>query len=124
MNTAAPKRILCVEDDEDTCQLLSLIFDSNEYQFVFTTTAEEALEKARVEKFDLYFFDVELPGEKSGLDLARAIREFDQNTPLVFHSADAMPWQVEEGLAVGASEYITKPSDFDELTETIRRLTS
>lgn len=122
MNTR-PKRILCVEDDEDTCQLLSLIFDSSEYQFVFTSTAEEALAKTQAEKFDLYFFDVVLPGEESGLELARTIREFDQKTPIIFHSADAMPQQVQAGFDAGAQAYITKPSDFDELVETIRRLT-
>jgi CheY-like chemotaxis protein len=117
------KHLLVCEDSAADSELLSLVFDPREYKIMFVSTAAEALDKAKNERFDAILLDVRLP-DGSGLKVAQRIRQFDNKTPIVFHSASAMPHEVRAGYQAGANVYITKPADIYIVRETIRQLTS
>jgi two-component system, OmpR family, manganese sensing response regulator len=118
MNFGA-KRILCVEDDEDTCTLLKIILA--DLQVVTANTLAEALTLARNECFDLYLLDFFLP-DGTGIDLCQLMRQFDQKTPLLFCSADAYPTSQEKALQAGAQVYLIKPVEPSILREVVLRL--
>jgi CheY-like chemotaxis protein len=105
MNLGA-KRILCVEDDEDTCILFKIML--SDLQVITANTLAEALTLARHERFDLYLLDSFLP-DGTGINLCQLIRQFDQKTPLLFCSADAYPSSQEKALQAGAQVYLIKP---------------
>jgi len=114
-------RLLCVEDDTDTCTLLSSYLAQHGYEFVLAKTYAEGLRLSQTEQFDLYLLDERLP-DGSGVELAQQIRQIDPYTPIVFQSANAFAQDIRRGLDAGAQAYLTKPYDFDVLVATVKGL--
>jgi DNA-binding response OmpR family regulator len=119
--TPYKKRILCVDDDEDTCAMLCGLLGLVNCEVSTTGTAAEALEIIAGGGFDLYLLDNWLPGG-SGAELCRTIRESDLTTPIVFYSGAALDSEREEALAAGAQAYLVKPGDLGLLVETVNSL--
>jgi DNA-binding response OmpR family regulator len=71
-------------------------------------------------RFDLCILDTTFT-DGSGVELARRIRAFDPNTPLVFYSAKAFPAEVQEAMETGADAYITQPCDPMELYKSVKK---
>ena len=115
------KRILCVEDHVDTCELISTLLEQCGYEVASEHTFAGGLALARGQRPDLYLLDNRLP-DGSGIDLCRQIRAFDPFTPVIFHSADAWASDREAALDAGAQEYITKPISLEDLDKAIARL--
>jgi DNA-binding response OmpR family regulator len=115
------RRVLCVEDDEDTCKMLSSLLGLINCETASAATAAEALDKIASERFDLYLLDNWLPGG-SGVELCRKIRETDTSTPIIFYSGAALESEREEALAAGAQAYLVKPVDVSLLVETVKNL--
>ncbi|MCI0421646.1 MAG: response regulator [Acidobacteria bacterium] len=115
------KRILCVEDDEDSSALMTTLFELFNYRVVIASTAAEALRLVESERFDLYLLDSWLP-DGTGAHLCQQIRSIDPVTPILFLSADAYPEAQAEALRVGAQAYLTKPVDPHVLEEMIKWL--
>ena len=115
------KHILCVEDDEETCLLISNLLGLINCDVTTVQSVGEALNKIKSGKFDLYLLDNWLPGG-SGIELCRWIRERDTETPIVFYSGAGYETDKQEALAAGAQVYLVKPSDVSLLVTTIREL--
>jgi len=113
------KRILCVEDDVDSCDMLRVLL--HEYEVVAANTVAEGLKMARAEHFDLYLLDSRYP-DGSGVDLCRQLRLFDSQTPIVFHSGLEGESDIRDALSAGAQAYLVKPIGIDELEGSIERL--
>ena len=116
------KRILCVEDHADTSALLKTLLEQDGYEVVAASTVAEASALARGDGFDLYLIDRWLP-DGEGIELCRAIRTFDLNTPIVFLTADARETTRAQALAAGAQGYLVKPGDLGQLEQIISTLT-
>src|SRR5262245_47131332 len=115
------KRILFVEDHEDTWELVT--FQLTEYKITFAHDFDEGLSLARCGYFDLYILDNWLP-RGSGIGLCRAIRDFDPHTPILFYSAAAYERDIQEALRSGAQAYLVKPVKPNDLEEAVAKLTS
>lgn len=116
----AKRRILCVDDDEDTCFMLTHLLGRENYDVATIRTVGGALELARNESFNLYILDEWFPKE-AGISLCRKIREFDRHTPIIFYSGAAFESDIQEALYAGAQEFVAKPY-VDQLIETVHRL--
>src|SRR4051812_13981371 len=81
------ERILCVEDDEDTCELLSFSLGKAGYEVVSAYTFADGLAKALSGSFKVILLDSHLP-DGSGIELCKQIRETGSHTPVIFYSAD------------------------------------
>ena len=119
--TPYKKRILCVDDDEDTCAMLCGLLGLVNCEVSTAGTAAEALEMIGGGGFSLYLLDNWRPGG-SGVELCRKIRESDPTTPIVFYSGAALDSEREEALAAGAQAYLVKPGDLGLLVETVTNL--
>ena len=115
------KRILFVEDNEDTLALVSLLLNQAGIGHTTARTMSDALTISREEKFDLILLDNRLP-DGDGVDLCKLIREFDQKTPIVFYTAAAYPADQARGLSAGAQRYLIKPNDIQILEHTISEI--
>ena len=115
------KRILLVEDYEDSRDLAALIL--TEYMLTCACNFNDGLRLARQGYFDLYVLDNWLP-DSSGVELCRSIRGFDPHTPILFHSAAAYAKDIQAGLQAGAQAYLVKPVLPDELRRTVAQLIS
>jgi CheY-like chemotaxis protein len=60
----APRRLLCVDDDRDTCEMLTILLGQCGYQVVATTSVREALDLAKQSGFDLISLDSWFSGRK------------------------------------------------------------
>lgn len=116
-------RILCVEDDFDSGELIRFLLsrENSKYEVMIAPTVAEA-EKLIVEnQFNLFILDYCLP-LKSGIQLCRQIRSTDPLTPIVFYSAMGRDSDRKLASNAGATEYLVKPLDLEKLTETVNRL--
>jgi DNA-binding response OmpR family regulator len=111
------KRILYVEDDEDSRELMRLVLSEAGYEVVTAASGADALIQARPQRFHLYIFDNGLE-QSSGIELCRQIRGFDPHTPIVFCSGVAQPSDFGRAIESGAQAYFVKPLDFDKLLKT------
>jgi CheY-like chemotaxis protein len=108
MPSETRSRVLCVDDDLDACEMLSVLMNSYGIDATCLQSAAEAWLKIKTEYFDLYLLDGWLP-RVDGFEFCRQIREFDPNTPIVFYSGAAYDTDKQKGLAAGANAYVTKP---------------
>ena len=113
-------RILCIDDHEDTSEMLTLLLVQEDYEVVTATTMQEAILLATSQEFDLYVFDKHLP-DGSGLELCTKLTEETPSVPCLVYSGDAYEIHRTEAFAAGADEYVVKP-DIDGLIEGVRRL--
>lgn len=106
------KRVLVVDDDRASCELLREIFTGQGWFVDTALKPDEALQKAEREKFDLVVSDVNLEAEKSGLDLLKELRD---QCPIIlvtgFGSLDAAVTASREG----AWDFISKPFKVEEV---------
>ncbi len=115
------KRIFCVDDDDDTCSMLSSLLEHAGYEVKSASSIAEGLKLARSERFDLYVLDNRV-ADGTGLELCRRIRGFDSQTLIIFFSRMAHESDKQRGLDAGAQDYLIKPNDLYDLTKTIMRL--
>ena len=117
------RRILYIEDHDDTRELVTLVLGQNDFDVVTGATIEVGIGLARSSNFDLYLLDSWLP-DGSGLDLCRTIREFDPVTPILFYSAAAFEADRKDAIESGAQGYLVKPSQTAELCALVSDLIS
>src|SRR5687768_666724 len=116
---SSAKRILCIEDDKDTCEMLSFLL--SEYDFNFIHDPEKILPLIETEKFDLYILDNWLPGV-SGVELCKKIRALDEKVPVIFTSGSSRKKDIEAAFDAGANKYLVKPYEPEELREIVKEL--
>jgi two-component system, NtrC family, response regulator AtoC len=116
------QRILCVDDNDDTRLMLSVLLGQAGYEVRQAGSFAEGLSLAKGERFDLYLLDG-IFADGMGLELCRRIREFDARTPMIFFSGLAYEADRQRGLDAGAQAYLIKPNDISKLVETATRLT-
>ncbi len=112
-------RVLCVDDDEDSREMLSTLLRFSRIEAKTVGTAAEALSSIQAERFNLYLLDAWLP-DLNGFELCRRMRAFDPHTPILFFSGAAFDADKERGLEAGANAYVIKP-DIDGLVGSIRQ---
>ena len=100
--------VLCVEDDEDSREMLSLLLKHWRIETKAVGTATQALSLIQAERFDLYLLDTQLP-DLDGFELCRRMRSMDPKTPILFFSGAAYESDKQKGIEAGASAYVTKP---------------
>ena len=110
--TSAQKRILCVEDHGDTCELIAILL--RDYKVISAHSKAEALRLASGEHFDLFLLDYNLP-DGTGIEICLYIRTFNKKTPILFSTAFDLLTELQVE-AVGAQGIIRKGVTFsDEL---------
>jgi DNA-binding response OmpR family regulator len=119
----AVKRILCVEDDRDSREMLKVMLDRSDPTFKVTTvgTAAEAIELSMRGDFDLYVLDIWLPG-MDGLSLCRRLRDRGVKSPIIFFTAMVRTEDKDYALKAGADAFLVKPKDIEIFTDTVRDL--
>lgn len=109
------KRVLIVEDYEDTRNFMKFLIEAYGYQVIEAKDGMEAVNRAKTMMPDLILMDISLPGV-DGLTATKAIREFEQgrNLPIIAVTAYGSLYY-DEAMKAGCDQLIDKPVDFDEL---------
>jgi two-component sensor histidine kinase/ActR/RegA family two-component response regulator len=113
--------ILIVDDDESTCKSLSLIFKKKGYETDCAGTGQAAKEKIEERFFNLALFDIKLP-DMEGVELIPILKEKHPDTVIIMVTAHASLETAVRAMNEGASSYITKPINVDDVLATIREV--
>ena len=105
--------ILVVDDDQGIRSLVKKFLNENNFLVTTSESAEDALEKVNIIKFDLIILDIMMPG-KSGLDFINDQKK-KLETPIILLTAKGQPNERIEGLEMGADDYLPKPFEPKEL---------
>jgi two-component system KDP operon response regulator KdpE len=112
------EKILVIDDEEATVQLINLLLERRGYEVIKAYRAEDGLRKAYKTHPDLVLLDVMMP-DMDGWEVCRRMRELS-DVPIIFLSGKSEIRDVVKGLELGADDYIVKPFDNEELVARIR----
>ena len=114
MNEAINKSILIVDDDSGSRNTLTMILGHRGYQVDAAGTGREALEKVQAQFYHVGIVDLRLP-DVMGTALLEPMKTAQPDMMIIMATAHASIETVVEAMNEGASAYITKPLDVDEL---------
>ena len=112
--------ILVVDDDEGIRSLVKKFLNENNFLVTTADSAENALEKIKIIKFDLIVLDIMMSGQ-SGLEFIRDNKK-QLETPIILLTAKGEASERVEGLEVGADDYLPKPFEPKELILRIQNI--
>ncbi len=116
-------RILLMEDDPVLADIVTDFLEEF-YDVDHVYDAGEATAKIEAGRYDLYLFDINVPGQ-NGIELLRERRAFHDTTPAIILTAYEGTARLTAGFDAGAHDYIRKPFELEELRariENSRRL--
>lgn len=118
VSTIMSKKILVVDDDKASCEMLGEILATQGWETVSAGSPESALELAAENKFDLVISDINLEAGLSGLDLLQRLRE---QAPVILVTGFGSLETAVEATREGAWDFISKPFKVDEIVASARR---
>lgn len=116
-------KILIVEDEESIANGLKFNFEQEGYDVVHVMDGPSALKfvEENPQHVDLVVLDLMLPG-MSGYETCRALREFDEDVPVLVLSARTLSEDKAHAFDCGTDQYMTKPFALPELLSRVRQL--
>jgi CheY-like chemotaxis protein len=99
---------------------MKMMLERRGYDITLAHSADQAVEKARTQDFDLLISDIGLP-DRSGYELMRELRT-SKGLRGIALSGFGMEHDVSKARAAGFSEHLTKPINFERLEEAIHNL--
>jgi two-component system, OmpR family, KDP operon response regulator KdpE len=117
--SAAPLRVLVIDDEPPIRKLLRLGLSAQGYQIVETGSGKAALELFSQQLPDIVILDLGLP-DMQGHELLRALRTRNDSVPIVVLSSRDDEAGKVQALDSGADDYVTKPFGMDELLARMR----
>lgn len=118
----AKRRILVVEDHDDTLRSMKLLLHRLGYEVLTADNMTDALRIAMQQPFDILLSDIGLP-DGSGLELLKRIRSV-REVPALALSGFGMDEDIERSRDAGFSDHLTKPVSIDRLQAAIAELES
>lgn len=118
---ASAPRILLVDDDPSVLRLAQFNLEQDGFVVDVATDGQAALEVFEAGEYDLLLLDLMMPG-LNGLEVLARVRADEQrgDLPVFLLTARGNPEDREEAERLGASGYLRKPFDPEELTKILR----
>ncbi len=114
-------RILVVDDEPVQREMVSGFLKKQAFDVVAAETGARALELFRQDSIDLILTDQKMP-HMSGLDLLQAVRAINPEIPVILMTAFGSIEAAVSAIRGGATDYLTKPLNLDELLYRIRQV--
>jgi two-component system chemotaxis response regulator CheY len=117
------KVILCVDDSASIRQMVKLTLSGAGYQVVQAIDGADGLAKARESTVNLVVTDLNMP-VMNGLGLIRELRKLAayKGVPIIFLTTESDPGMKQEAKAAGATGWITKPFQQEQLVSVVRKV--
>ncbi|HEX8176842.1 MAG TPA: response regulator [Pyrinomonadaceae bacterium] len=123
MSNNRQRTVMVVEDFEDNRFMMRRLLEMSGYRVVEAVNGEQAIEIANKEQPHLILMDLSLP-LLDGLAATRRIRQNEglKRIPIIAVSAHDTSDFHADALAAGCNDYVTKPIDFEQLEQLLKRL--
>jgi len=117
------KRILVVDDSMTMRQLIGMTLTRAGYDVVEAENGSQGLEKASTGSFDLVLSDINMP-VMTGLDMLRGLRKAEASrfTPVVMITTESQVEKKQDGKAAGATGWIVKPFQPEQLLAVVAKV--
>jgi len=116
----SPTRIMFIDDDAVTCRIMKRNCDNANYACEVFQDARACLTKFKKEGAEIVITDLRMPG-MSGFELLSELRAVDEDVPVVVMTGYSSVENAVEAMKRGASDFIKKPFDFEELKIMLER---
>lgn len=115
--------VLIIDDDETMRRALRRIFEDEGFRTITAADGTQLSTVLEESAIDIILLDVGLPWI-NGFELAQLMRESDElkHIPLIFVSGRGTDEDIKRGFAVGASDYITKPFEIEQIKKSVSAL--
>ncbi|NBV66172.1 MAG: DNA-binding response regulator [Actinobacteria bacterium] len=114
-------KILVIDDEAGVRDLVCDALSMSEFSSAQANDGLEALSLLRREKFDLLILDINMP-KLDGLALLEKLRNEGASIPVLMLSARADKADINQGLRLGADDYLTKPFSIEELVLRVKAI--
>ena len=117
------KNIMTVDDSSSLRQMVGLVLRSASYEVIEAVDGVNALSKLKGQEVHIFLVDVNMPN-MGGLELTRQLRAIPQYKfiPIVLLTTESSAEKKQEGKAAGASAWIIKPFDPDQLLAVVKKV--
>jgi DNA-binding response OmpR family regulator len=116
------KKILFAEDNESLTKIVLYMLGKEGYEVIHYPSGENVVAGVKKYKPDLILTDVMMP-VKNGLTILKEIKADPEtkNIPLIFLSSNNNDLSIQDGLDLGAADYILKPFSIEDLSSRIKK---
>ena len=114
-------KVLVIDDEPGVRELISEALSISEITAVQAADGLEALSLLRRDRFDLLILDINMP-KLDGLALLEKLRTEGMSVPVLMLSARADKTDINQGLRIGADDYLTKPFSIEELVLRVKAI--
>ena len=116
-------KTLVLEDEPETNELMCTTLRNFFSEVHSAVDAQSAMDLFQQHSPDIIFIDIILPG-KSGLDVAKEIREINPKQIIVIVSASNDMGNISEAVKIGVNNFIRKPIDTDKMIDVLKDIVS
>ena len=117
----ARRRILCVDDDIDTREMIDALLTLQGYEVFQARSISEALSHAVSTTFDMILLDW-IFEDGTGIDLCTKLKQVGVSAPILFYSGVTDQANIQSALDAGAQGFLVKPVDSADLLRRLERL--
>jgi DNA-binding response OmpR family regulator len=114
-------KVLLVDDEEDIIEVIQDRLEAYGFIVATATNGIDALKKLSTEKFDGIFLDAKMPA-MGGIETLEEIRKQDTEIPVIIITASSTRDIAIEAMSKGASDYVLKPFEWQELKAKIEKV--
>jgi|SRR5262245_5138039 len=114
-------KVLLADDEEDIVEVVQDRLEAYGFMVASARDGLEALRKLSLERFDGVFLDVKMPG-MNGIQVLEEIRKKDTQIPVIILTSSSSREAAIESIAKGASAYVLKPFEWEELKGCIEKV--
>lgn len=113
--------VMVVDDEETICEALAAWFEKDGYQVETAFSGADALARMEEKPCDIYLLDIKMPG-MDGIELLSRLKERQPDAMVIMITAHGSIQTAVEAMKLGASDYLCKPFDPDELSLIMERV--
>ena len=114
-------KILVVDDEDIVLESCQAVFELEGFEVMLVPSADKAIEAMKNDNFTLLLIDVKMP-KHDGMYLMEKIKEQWPGIPIIVMSGYYTTETIKEAFEMGASKFIAKPFEPDELVKTVRQI--
>lgn len=117
------KRVMTIDDSPSLRQMVALTLESAGYEVIEACDARDAIAKLSGREYHLFLTDLNMPG-MDGIELTRKLRSMPEYkfVPIVLLTTESQQEKKMQGKAAGATGWIVKPFQPQDLLATVKRV--
>jgi DNA-binding response OmpR family regulator len=117
--TAGRMRLLLVDDEEGYVSILSKRLSKRNFEVTVALSGSQGIQAVRRQDFHVAVLDLKME-DMDGIEVLKVFKKMDPNLAVIMLTGHGSEQAARDGMAFGASDYLTKPCELEELVEKIR----